>query len=120
MFYGVMELSYVPQTSCSSANIALGHRESLSIVQRFNSSQGIEILKEQVGELDQVLSSLFGGDLSPLAFKSFAGSSNGDVYVFLSGLMDRGDHSLVAGVDDFKGLAIYTFDKFIVDEPAEA
>ena len=72
---------------------------------------------EEIGELDKVLPTLLGCNVLPLALESLPGCGHSDIDILLAGLLDSYDRLLVCGVDGLKGLAVNTFDEFIVDEP---
>jgi len=50
----------VPQATSASTNVTLGHADGLSIVQRLDSGEQINVLLKQICEVHEVLSSLLG------------------------------------------------------------
>lgn len=108
--------SVVAQAASGGTNITLGNGEGLAVVESFDGSKGVHVLLEEIGQLGEHASSVGRGDLLPFAIESGAGSLDGHVDILLGGLVDGGDGLFVVGVDGFEGLALYTFDEFIVDE----
>lgn len=78
------------------------------------------MLLEEICKLAEQLSSVLGCLLSPATLKSLAGGGNGNVDILLGSLVDGANNGLVGGVDDLEGLAVYTFDELVVDEPMRA
>lgn len=74
------------------------------------------MLLKQVGELDQQLSSVLWCLFPPRTVKCLACRSNGNVDIFLSGFVDRGNDLFGRGVDNLERLAIDRFDELVVDE----
>ena len=99
------------------ANIATGHGDGLAIVERLNSGEEVEVLLDQVGELQEVDTTLLGSDLAPGTLESLAGSLNGNIDILLGGLVDGADDLLGSGVDDLEGLFLDTLNELVVDEP---
>lgn len=104
----------------NGANIATGHGDGLAIVERLNSGEEIEVLLDQVGELEEVDTTLLGSDLAPDTLESLAGSGDGNIDILLGGLVDGADDLLGSGVDDLEGLLLDTLDELVVDEPGRA
>lgn len=110
----------VPQTACGHADIDLSHRDSLAVVQRFNGSQLISVRFNELRELHEPLAALLRCDLmSPRALKGLARGLDSKVDVLFGGFMQAADDALIGRVDGLEGLAIYTFDPFVVDEPED-
>jgi hypothetical protein len=82
----------ISQAASNHTNITLGHSKSLSIVQRLNSSQEVDVLLDQVGKVDQKPSSVFWSLLSPRAVESLACGSYGNIDILLGGLVDGADN----------------------------
>jgi hypothetical protein len=107
-----------PQAACASSDIALGHADSLAVVQRLDRSELISVLLKEVCELHEQAPTVLGSLFPPGALESFACGGYSEVDILLGGLVDRADDALVGGVDDLEGLAVDTFDELVVDEPA--
>lgn len=73
---------------------------------------------EESGELVEQLASLLRGLLAPWSLECLSRGGDGDVHVFLTGLVDGADDLFGGWVDDLEGLAFDTLDEFVVDEPA--
>lgn len=112
--------SVVPQAPGSSGNITLGHGDGLAVVEGLNSSEEVDVLLEEIGQLDQELATVLGSLLPPVTLESLSCRSNGKVDILLGSLLDGADDGLVGRVDDLEGLAIYGLDPLIVDEAAFA
>jgi hypothetical protein len=113
----VCPTTVVPQAASCSRNVnALGHAESLAVVEGLDGGEQIGIFFEEIGKLHEKLSAVLGRLLSPWAVEGLACSVDGDVDILLGGLLDRADNLLSRGVDDLKGLAVYGLDEFVVDE----
>ena len=107
----------VPQTANGAGQVTLpGHGEGLAVVESLDSGEEVGVLLEQVGKLDEKLSSVLWCFLPPGTVESLASSSNCNVDIFLCSLMDRADDLLSGGVDDLKRFAIDPLDELIVDE----
>lgn len=106
----------VPQAADRSGDITLGHGDGLSVVERLDGSQLVEVRLHQLGQLDEQLATGLGCDLAPLAIECCPGGGNGDVDILLGGLGDGADDLLGGGVDDLEGLLVYALDELIVDE----
>lgn len=103
----------------NSCDITLCHANSLSIVERLNSSQHVGILLNQVGQVIKVLATLFWCNLLPGSLVRLARSCYGNIDILLGGLVYRADNLLVRGVDNFKCLSVNTLDEFVVDKSGE-
>lgn len=106
----------VPQAAGGSSHIALGHGDGLSVVQRLDGSQLVEVGLHQLGQLDEQLATGLGGGVPPLAIEGLPRSGDGNVDILLGGLGDGADDLLGGGVDDLEGLLVYALDVLIVDE----
>lgn len=112
----VCPATIVPQAASGGANVALGHGDGLSIVERLDRSEEVDVLLEQVGQLDQEAATVLGRLLSPVALESLSCSGDGNVDILLGSLVNRADDGLIGGVDDVESLALYALDPFVVDE----
>jgi hypothetical protein len=110
----------VSQASGNGCDITLGQCNCLSVIQRLNSSQEVQVLLDQVGQVDQVLTTVLWGRLPPCRLVGLPGSCYGNVDILLSGFVNRANNLLGGGVDNLKGLSVNTLNPFVVDEPAEA
>lgn len=99
-------------------DIALGHGDRLSVVERLDSGKQVSVLLCQVGELEDDLGTVLGRDAAPLALESLAGGLDGNVDILLGSLGHGGDDLFGGGVDDLEGLLVGTLNPFVVDEPA--
>lgn len=111
--------SVVSQASSDHTNITLGHTKSLAIVERLNSSDEVQVLLNQIGELNQQLASVLWCLLSPCSLECLAGSSYCNIDILLGGLGDRADNFLGGGVDGLECLSVDALNPFVVDEPGE-
>lgn len=111
--------SVVSQAASNHADVSLGHTKSLSVVERLNSSEEIEVLLNQIGELDQQLASVLWGLLSPWSLECLAGCSYCNIDILLGGLADGADNLLGGRIDSLEGLAVDTLNPLVVDEPGE-
>lgn len=109
--------SIVSQTASNHADVDLCHSNGLSVVERFNSGQEVEVLFDQVGKVDQQFATVLWGLLSPDCLVCLSGSSYRNIDILLCGLGDGADNFLSRWVDGLEGLAIDTFDPLVVDEP---
>lgn len=110
----------VSQTASGHADVDLGHRHGLAIVQGFDGSELFQVLLDEVCELAEVFSSLFRRHRLPFALERFPGGGNGDVDILLGRLVNGDDRLLVRRVDGLEGLAVYSLDELIVDEPVKS
>jgi hypothetical protein len=115
----VSPATVVAQTASSVGNIDLGHRDGLAVIQSFNGGEGLHITLEEVGKLGEHAATVRGGHLLPGTLEGGTGSLDGDVYILLGSLVNRGDGFLVGGVESFKGLALDTLDELVVNEPGK-
>ena len=115
----VCPATVVPQAANTHADVNLGHGDGLAVVERLNSSEQVEVLLEQVGELHKKSATVLRGLFPPRALKGLACGGDGDVDILLGGFVDGADDALVGGVDDFKCLAVYTFHELVVDEAGD-
>jgi len=69
----------VPQASGSSTNIALGHANTLSVVERLYGGYLEEILIEEICKSAEKLATLGGGNLVPFSLKGCTSSTYGNV-----------------------------------------
>lgn len=111
--------SVVSQASSDHTNITLGHTKSLAIIERLNSSDKIQVLLDQIGELNQQLASVLWCLLSPGSLECLAGGSYCNIDILLGGLGDGADNFLSSGVDGLESLSVDTLNPFVVDEPGE-
>lgn len=112
----VCPTTVISQAASAHADVDLGHGDGLAVVQGLNSREQIEVLLEQVGKLDQQLTTVLWSLLPPWAFEGLAGCCDCDVDILLGGLVYGGNDLFIRWVDDLEGLSVYTFDEFIVDE----
>ena len=110
----------VPQTASAHADIDLRHRHGLAIVQGFDGRELFQVLLEEVCELVEVFSSLLRRHRLPFTLERFPGGGNGDVDILLGSFVNGDNGLLGRGVDGLEGLAVYTLDEFVVDEPVMA
>lgn len=115
----VRPATVVPDAVCREGNVALGDLEGLAVVERLDGGDGIQVALEEVRKASEETAALRGDDVPPNTFERFAGGFDGDVNVFLGGLVNGHDGFFVMRVDGFEGLAFYTGDEFIVDEPLQ-
>lgn len=109
--------SVVSQTASTAGNIdVLGHAVGFSIVESLDGGEELSVLQEEVGELDEELSTVLGCLLPPWAVEGLAGSSDGNVDILLGGLLDGADDLLGGRVDDVEGLAVDSLHELVVDE----
>ena len=113
----VRPTTVVSEAADAHADVNLGHGDGLAVVERLNSSEQVEVLLEQVGELHKKSATVLRGLFPPRALKGLACGGDGDVDILLGGLLDRGDYALVGGVDNIEGPALCGFDELVVDEP---
>lgn len=109
----------VPQAGEGSSHITLGHGDGLSVVERLDGSQLVEVGLHQLGQLDQQLATVLRCNLAPWAIKGLPRGGDGNVDILLSGLGNGADDLLSGGVDDLEGLLVYALDELIVDETEE-
>lgn len=107
----------VTEAASYSANVAAGHGDGLSIVQRLNSSQEIGVSLDQVSELGEEPAALGRGNLAPCGSECLAGCGDSNVYVLLGGLGDGGNDFFGGGVDNLECLLVDTLNPLVVDEP---
>lgn len=97
----------VPQAASAAGHVnVLGHAVSLAIVESLNSSEELSILKEEISELHQQLSSVFWCLFPPWAIECFARRGNGEVDILLRSLLDGADDLFGGRVNDLKLLAV--------------
>jgi len=109
--------SVVPQATSGSGYInVLGHVEGLAVVESLDCGKQVGVLHEQVGELDEKLSTVLGCLLPPGTVECLAGSLNGDVDILLGRLLDGCDDIFCGRVNDLEGLAVNGLDELVVDE----
>jgi hypothetical protein len=77
------------------------------------------VLFNQSRECDQELAPVLWRHFSPRPLKSLACRCYGNIDVFFSGLVNRGNYFFSGRVDDLKRLPINAFNKFIIDEPEQ-
>ncbi len=106
----------VADASSCQADINPGHTQRFAIVKRLDSRKSFCMFFHQVGQVGEIAAAGARVDLSPFALESLAGSRDGDVDIFLCSLVDSNDGFLVRRVDGLEGLAVDTFDPFVVDE----
>jgi hypothetical protein len=109
----------VSQAASNHRNINLCHTDRLPVVERLNSSQKIEVLLNQIGEVDEELASLLWRLLLPCSLECLAGSSYRDINVLFCGLVNGADNFFGSGVDRLEGLSVDALNPFVVDEPDE-
>lgn len=107
----------VSDTSSGQANIDIGHADSFSIVQSLDCCKSFCVLLHQVGQIGEIAASSAGVNFGPFSLEGLAGSSDGDIDIFLGGLMNSDDRFLVGRIDGLEGLPINAFHVFVVDEP---
>lgn len=114
----VSETSVVPQASSSLGNIEpFGDREGLSVIQRLESRQLVEVGLDQLSELHQNLSSSSTGDvLSPDGLVGLLSGINSEVDISRVSLGDRGDDLSVGRVDGVEGLSVNRGNELSTDE----
>ena len=106
----------VSQAASRHADIDLGHVGGLAVIERFDGGEEIKVLLEQVGELDEELSTVLRGLLPPWALEGLAGGSYGNVDILLGSLVDGASDALVRWVDNLEGLAVLRLHELVVDE----
>jgi len=114
----VCPAAIISQAANAHADIDLGHVGSLAVIERLNGCKKVEVLLEEIGELDEELSSVLWGLFPPWALEGFAGGLDGNIDILLGGLLDGAGYALVGGVDDLEGLAVDGLDELIVDKKA--
>jgi hypothetical protein len=115
----VRPTTVVPQAADAHADVDLGHGDGLAVVERLNRGEQVQVLLEQVGELHEKSATVLWGLFPPWALEGLACGGDGNVDILLRGLLDRGDDTLVCGVDHIEGPALCGFDELVVDEPGE-
>jgi hypothetical protein len=106
----------VSEAANNSTDIATGVGDGLSVVERLNSGEEVEVLLSEVGELEEEVASGLGSGLPPLALESLAGSGDSQVDILLGTLADGGDDLLGGGVDNLELLLVDTLNPLAVDE----
>lgn len=101
----------------NGANITTSHGDGLAIVERLNGGEEVEVLLDQVGELEEVDTTLLGSGLAPDTIERLAGGGDGKIDILFGGLVDGADDLLGGGVDDLELLLLDTLDELVVDEP---
>lgn len=107
----------VPYGTNDGTKITTGHVDGLAIVEGLDGGQEICVLLQKVGQLQQHATSLVGCCLLPWALECLASSGNGDIYIFLGGLVDLADDLLGGGVDDIELLLVDALDPLAVNVP---
>ena len=74
------------------------------------------VLFNQVSQSEQKLASFLWGRFFPWSFKCFTRCRYGNIDIFFSSLMNKGDHFFSSRVDDLDSLAVNAFDELIVDK----
>lgn len=113
----VCPTTIISQAASSGSDITLRHANRLSIIERFNCSDGITVLFDQICEVYEVLATLLWCNFVPCCFECFTCSGDSDVNIFFCGLRDWTDDFLVWRVDNLKSLAINTLYELVVNEP---
>lgn len=108
--------SIEPDAGDDGANITPGHCDRLAIVQRLDGSKKLQVLLEEIGQLVQQPATVLRSNLLPGPLKGCPGSSDGNIYILLCGLVHRTDNLLGGRVNDLKRLLIDTLDEFVVDK----
>lgn len=81
----------VSKDTSNHANVVLGQGDGLSVIERLNGGEGIKVLLDQLGELDEQLATVLWGNLGPWALERRAGGLYGTVDILLRGLGDGAD-----------------------------
>lgn len=105
----------VPYATDNGAQITAGHVDGLSIVERLNGSEQIQVLLKNIGELQQHTAPVVGGDLPPWTIKGLASSSHGKIDILLVTLVDLCDDLLSGGVDNVELLLVDRLDPLAVN-----
>lgn len=100
-------------------HVNLGYVESLAVVSGLQSSQVVNVPLHQVGQLGQQAAALGGDHLAPGALESLTGRGDSSVNILLGSLVNGGDGLFGGRVGGLEGLALSTFDVFVVDEPEQ-
>lgn len=106
----------VSEAANNGANIATGVGNRLSVVERLNSGEEVEVLLGEVGKLKEEVASDLRRSGPPLALESLAGSGDSQVDILLGTLADGGDDLLGGGVDNLELLLVDTLNPLAVDE----
>jgi hypothetical protein len=106
----------VSEAANNGTNIATGVGDGLSVVERLDSGEKVEVLLSEVGKLKEEVASSLGSGLLPLAIESLAGSSDSQVDILLGTLADGGDDLLGGGVDNLKLSLVDTLNPLAADE----
>jgi hypothetical protein len=108
----------VSEAANNGTDIATGVGDGLSVVERLNSGEEVEVLLGEVGKLEEEVASGLGSSLPPLAVEGLAGSSDSQVDILLGTLTDGGDDLLSGGVDNLELSLVDTLNPLAVDEEA--
>jgi hypothetical protein len=106
----------VSEAANNGTDIATGVGDGLSVVERLNSGEEVEVLLGEVGKLEEEVASGLGSSLPPLAVEGLAGSSDSQVDILLGTLTDGGDDLLSGGVDNLELSLVDTLNPLAVDE----
>jgi len=115
----VCPTTVVSQAASGEADVTLGHGQGLSVVERLNGAESVNVGLEEVGQLGKHLATVTWGDLPPGTLESLACSGDSDIDILLGTLVNGADDLLGGRVDGLEGLAVYTLDPFIVDETGD-
>ena len=107
----------VSKASSDIGNIDLCHSKGLSVVERLNRREKIEILLDQFRELDEEPATLLWRLLPPYCLVALAGSSYGDINILLRGFGDGTDDFFGTGVESLEGLSVDALNPLVVNEP---
>ena len=115
----VCPATIVSETAYAQVEVRLSHAEGFAVIQRLDSGELLHVALKEVGQLQEAFTSLFRSDESPCLLERLTCSGDGNVNVLLCGFVNGYDGFLVGRVDHIEGLAIDTFDKFVVDKAAQ-
>jgi len=109
----------VSEAANDGTDITTGVGDGLSVVERLNSGEKVEVLLSEIGELEEEVASDLGRSGSPLALESLAGSGDSQVDILLGTLADGGDDLLGGGVDNLELSLVDTLNPLAADEAGD-
>lgn len=115
----VCPAAIIPYAADNGTDVAAGHADGLSIVERLDRGEQVTVLLGDLGELEQVDASLLWGGVVPCSLEGLPGGGYGNIDILLVALGNGADNLLGGRVDDLEGLLIGTLDPLVVDEAAE-
>lgn len=78
----------------NGTNIATGHGDGLSVVERLDGGEEVDVLLSNIGELEHQLAALVCAGLAPCRVESLAGGGDSQVDILLGSLVDGDDRLL--------------------------